>query len=107
MESHSIRYPAKALLLSQTGRQGKAGENPSPRESGAADAGLRRESLSPHSKTLSRSFDPYCMVTACAGEAGVNVGSSPTDPIRLFGIEDCIRDEAARWNPKARCRLNS
>ena len=54
-----------------------------------------------------RSLAPYCMFMVCAGEAGVNVGSSPTDPIRLFGIEDCIRDEAARWNPKARCRLNS
>ena len=39
-----------------------------------------------------------------AGEAGVHAGSSPADPIRLFGIEDCIRDEAVRWNSKARCR---
>lgn len=30
-----------------------------------------------------------------AGEAGVQVGSSPADPIRLFWIEDWIRDEAA------------
>lgn len=37
-------------------------------------------------------------MVASAGEARVHVGSSPTDPIRLFGIEDCIRDEAARRN---------
>jgi len=39
-------------------------EPPTPRESGAADAGLRRASLSPQSKTLARSLELYSMVTA-------------------------------------------
>ena len=59
--TQSIRHPAKALLLSQAGRQAGAKEHPSPRESGAADAGLRRASLSPQSKTLSRSRECFLL----------------------------------------------
>ena len=43
-----------ATPLLQAGRQGEAGGHSTPRESGVADAGLRRASLPPQSKTLSR-----------------------------------------------------
>src|SRR6266496_2027918 len=47
-----------------------------------------------------------CMDTACAGEAGCHAGESPAGRIGLFTTESCVRDEAARPNPKARRRLN-
>ena len=43
-----------ATPLWQAGRHGQAQENPTPHESGVADAGLRRASLPPQSKTLPR-----------------------------------------------------
>jgi hypothetical protein len=65
---------AQALLLSQAEEFLEDRDPAEPRESGAADAGLRRASLSPQSKTLSRSrgrrsflsrsLVRYCMVTA-------------------------------------------
>jgi hypothetical protein len=56
--------------VSQTGGWGMDEERAATRESGAVDAGLRRASLSPHSKTLSRlrgrwSLLPSCLVTYC------------------------------------------
>ena len=43
-----------ATPLSQAGQQAQAKEYATPRESGVGDAGLRRASMPPHSKTLSR-----------------------------------------------------
>ena len=48
----------------------------------------------------------YCIFPACAGEAGCHAGESPAGRIRLFTTESCVREEAARPNPKARRRLN-
>ena len=45
-------------------------------------------------------------VRVCAGEAGCHAGASPAGRIRLFTTESCVREEAARPNPKARRRLN-
>jgi len=42
----------------------------------------------------------------CAGEAVCHAGESPAGRIRLFTTESCVREEAARLNPKARRRLN-
>ena len=50
--------------------------------------------------------DSDCTVPACAGEAGCHAGASPAGRIRLFTTESCVREEAARPNPKARRRLN-
>ena len=54
---HSIRYHAIALLLAQAGSSAVEGHHSTPHESGAADAGLRRASLSPQSKTLRARLD--------------------------------------------------
>ena len=45
-------------------------------------------------------------IQACAGEAVCHAGESPVGRIRLFTTESCVREEAARRNPKARRRLN-
>ena len=56
-------HHAKELLLSQARSSALDGQHATPREGGAADAGLRRASLSPHSTTLSRSLAPYGIIT--------------------------------------------
>ncbi len=58
-----------ATPLSQAGRQDEAEDHSSARESGAADAGLRRASLSPQSKTLLRGQVPqtFCRARGRAG----------------------------------------
>ena len=48
----------------------------------------------------------YFGVRVCAGEAGCHAGESPAGRIGLFTTESCVREEAARRNPKARHRLN-
>jgi len=49
---------------------------------------------------------PNFGVQVCAGEAGCHAGASPAGRIGLFTTESCVREEAARPNPKARRRLN-
>jgi hypothetical protein len=51
-----------ATPLSQAGLSAVEGQHVGPREGGAADAGLRRASLSPQSKTLSRSRGRWSFV---------------------------------------------
>ncbi len=46
--------------------------------------------------------DPHNFgIRVCAGEAGCHTGASPAGRIGLFTTESCVRDEAARPNPKA------
>jgi len=47
-----------------------------------------------------------CGFQVSADEAGCHAGASPAGRIGLFTTESCIREEAARPSPKARCRLN-
>ena len=50
-----VRQAWARRRFSQAGQRAKSKENSSPRDSGAADAGLRLASLPPQSKTLARS----------------------------------------------------
>ena len=51
--------------------------------------------------------DPHNFgIRVCAGEAGCHTGASPAGRIGLFTTESCVRDEAARPNPKARRRVS-